>query len=254
MPCNDRDKLLYNIKELPEIFNIEPVDLFVVETLDGTSIIAWDNMIVDLSQTSFEESFNNLLSDVADVSTRLAAVETSTGVDPVVTNRLNTLENSINSIDVPAVLDDDSMVSASRQTVPTSLSVKNYVDNNINKLGTPTLEIIDDDTGYEISPTGLVTIWGKFRSTTAAQNRGCTAVTLPYTELNKIHSISLTAGTDFDDSAYSDNSLFWAARPNSSKPTTKIDICLNLYVGSSNNQGYTSKNFDWYWVVRGTTN
>ena len=253
MPCNDRDKLLYNIRELPEIFNIEPVDLFVVETLDGTSIIAWDNMIIDLSQTSFEEPFNNLITDVTAISDRLAAVESATGVDPVVTNRLNSLENSISNIDVPDVLDDDSMTSASRQTVPTSLSVKNYVDNNINNLGTPTLEIIDDDTGYEISPTGLVTIWGKFVSG-GAKNRGCNIVTLPYTALSKIHSMTLTLGSNLTDQAdaYSDNSLSWGIRPNAAEPTKKVDICLRLYYGSQSNNGYTSTAFDWYWVVRGT--
>jgi len=251
MPCNDRDKLLYNIRELPEIFNIEPVDLFVVETLDGTSIIAWDNMIIDLSQTSFEEPFNNLITDVTDISGRLAAVENATGVDPVITNRLNSIDNELNDLDIPAVLDDDSMTSASRQTVPTSLSVKNYVDNNINSLGTPTLEIIDDDTGYEISPTGLVTIWGKFTSGDD-KNGKCNTVTLPYTELSKIHSISLTAGTNLTDSTYEDNSLFWGARPNNTEPAKKIDICLRLYYGTSANQGYTTKAVDWYWVVKGT--
>jgi hypothetical protein len=251
MPCNDRDKLLYNIRELPEIFNIEPVDLFVVETLDGTSIIAWDNMIIDLSQTSFEEPFNNLITNVTDISGRLAAVESATGVDPVITNRLNSIENSIGDIDVPAVLDDDSMTSASRQTVPTSLSVKNYVDNNINNLGSPTLEIIDDDTGYEISPTGLVTIWGKFVSG-GSKNRGCNTVTLPYTALSKIHSMTLTLGSNFTDSNYPDNSLSWCIRPNTNEPTKKVDICIRLYIGSSTNNGYATGAFNWYWVVKGT--
>ena len=252
MPCNDRDKLLYNIRELPEIFNIEPVDLFVVETLDGTSIIAWDNMIIDLSQTSFEEPFNNLITDVTAISDRLAAVESATGVDPVVTNRLNSIENSIGDIVVPAVLDDDSMTSASRQTVPTSLSVKNYVDNNINSLGTPTLEIIDDNTGYEISPTGLVTIWGKFTSS-GAKNGKCNTVTLPYTGLSKIHSLTLTSGTKIEDSSYQDNSLFWSAKPNTTDPTKKIDICLSLVYGQNDaGEIYTGRTFDWYWVVKGT--
>lgn len=71
MPCNDRDKLLYNIRELPEVFNIEPVDLFVVETLDGTSIVSFDNIIIDLPQTTFEVAFNKHTTDIIELSGRL---------------------------------------------------------------------------------------------------------------------------------------------------------------------------------------
>lgn len=68
MPCNDRDRLLYNIRELPEVFNIEPVDLFVVETLDGTSIVAFENIIIDLPQTTFEVAFNKHTTDILALS------------------------------------------------------------------------------------------------------------------------------------------------------------------------------------------
>ena len=71
MPCNDRDRLLYNIRELPEVFNIEPVDLFVVETLDGTSIVAFENIIIDLPQTTFEVAFNKHTTDIIALSAKV---------------------------------------------------------------------------------------------------------------------------------------------------------------------------------------
>lgn len=88
MPCNDRDRLLYNIRELPEVFNIEPVDLFVVETLDGTSIVSFDNIIIDLPQTTFEVAFNKHTTDIIELSgkltdnidPRLQAVEAEVGI------------------------------------------------------------------------------------------------------------------------------------------------------------------------------
>jgi len=68
MPCVDRNKLVYNIKELPEVFNVEPVDLFIVETLDGTSIVSFDNIIFDLTQTTFETAFNKHTTDIQTLS------------------------------------------------------------------------------------------------------------------------------------------------------------------------------------------
>jgi len=68
MPCVDRNKLVYNIKELPEVFNVEPIDLFIVETLDGTNIVSFDNIIFDLTQTTFEIAFNKHTTDIQTLS------------------------------------------------------------------------------------------------------------------------------------------------------------------------------------------
>ena len=75
MPCSDEDKLVYNIKELPEVFNVEPVDLFVVETLAGTSIVAFENINIDITQTTFEEPFEKHTTDIEELSTKVALVE-----------------------------------------------------------------------------------------------------------------------------------------------------------------------------------
>lgn len=75
MPCSDEDKIVYNIKELPEVFNVEPVDLFVVETLAGTSIVSFENINFDISQTSFEETFNGHTTDISDLDTRVTVLE-----------------------------------------------------------------------------------------------------------------------------------------------------------------------------------
>lgn len=75
MPCSDDDKLVYNIKELPEVFNVEPVDLFIVETLAGTSIVAFENINIDISQTTFEAPFEQHTTDIQELSTKLGLVE-----------------------------------------------------------------------------------------------------------------------------------------------------------------------------------
>ena len=75
MPCSDRDKIIYNIKELPEVFNVEPVDLFIIENLAGTSIVSFDNIIFDLTQTTFEASFNKHTSDIIELSASVEALE-----------------------------------------------------------------------------------------------------------------------------------------------------------------------------------
>ena len=79
MPCVDRNKLVYNIKELPEVFNVEPVDLFIVETLDGTSIVSFDNIIFDLTQTTFEATFNKHTSDILTLSADVDQIISNSG-------------------------------------------------------------------------------------------------------------------------------------------------------------------------------
>ena len=74
MPCEDENKVIYNIKELPEVFNVEQVDLFVVETLNGTSVVSFDNIVIDLEQTTFEEEFNQHTTDILELSGKLGDV------------------------------------------------------------------------------------------------------------------------------------------------------------------------------------
>lgn len=74
MPCSDNDKIVYNIKELPEVFSIEPIDMFIVETLAGTSVVSFDNIVFDLNQTTFEEQFNKHTTDILELSSAFGLI------------------------------------------------------------------------------------------------------------------------------------------------------------------------------------
>lgn len=57
------------------------------------------------------------------------------------------------------VIDDDTMLTASSDKLSTSESIKQYVDEHTHD--EHVLAINDDDSGYEISPRGLITQWGR---------------------------------------------------------------------------------------------
>jgi len=56
------------------------------------------------------------------------------------------------------VIDDDTMLTASSDKLSTSESIKQYVDEHTHD--EHILVINDDNSGYEISPRGLITQWG----------------------------------------------------------------------------------------------
>ena len=199
MPCVDRNKLVYNIKELPEVFNVEPVDLFVVETLDGTSIVSFDNIIFDLTQTTFESTFNRHTTDIQTLS---ADVE-------LLTN------NSGSSYDHAELESSYSTVKANSASWGTSTTP------------TPTDALLED-TGYEVLPSGRIVQWGVL--TPSARQ---TTITLPKPFPNKCFNVQVSIGEDFTDSAYEDNSLIWGGYPGNSigtELTTSITVMSNLRV------------------------
>ncbi|MAN64845.1 MAG: hypothetical protein CMI60_23160, partial [Parvibaculum sp.] len=72
MPCSDNDKLIYNIKELPEAFSLTSGDLFIVEDTEGTKILAFDNFIIDLDNTTFGTTITQNATDIVALSSALS--------------------------------------------------------------------------------------------------------------------------------------------------------------------------------------
>ncbi len=68
MPCSDNDKLIYNIKELPEAFSISSGDLLVVEDIEGTKTIDFDNIIFGLDNTTFGTTITQNATDIVTLS------------------------------------------------------------------------------------------------------------------------------------------------------------------------------------------
>lgn len=98
MPVSD-SSLVYNIKDLPEVFNIEPVDLFIVETLNGTSVVSFDNIVIDLEQTNFEAQFNKHTTDILTLSSDInSLIEAVTGED--ILSEIEALNNEIDVLEV----------------------------------------------------------------------------------------------------------------------------------------------------------
>jgi hypothetical protein len=97
MPVSDSGPV-YNIKDLPEVFNIEPVDLFIVETVNGTSVVSFDNIIIDLEQTSFETEFDKHTTDILTLSSDInSALEAAAGED--VLNEIEALNNEVDVLE-----------------------------------------------------------------------------------------------------------------------------------------------------------
>tara|TARA_R110002050_G_scaffold30267_1_gene77368 strand:+ start:721 stop:2667 length:1947 start_codon:yes stop_codon:yes gene_type:complete len=69
MPCSDNDKLIYNIKELPEAFSLTSGDLLIVEDTEGTKILDYDNFIIGLDNTTFGTTVTQNATDIVALST-----------------------------------------------------------------------------------------------------------------------------------------------------------------------------------------
>jgi len=103
MPVSD-SSLVYNIKDLPEVFNIEPVDLFIVETVNGTGVVSFDNIIIDLEQTSFETEFDKHTTDILTLSSDINGALEAAGSEDVLkeiialNNEVDVLEAELEAI------------------------------------------------------------------------------------------------------------------------------------------------------------
>ena len=68
MPYIDDDKLIYNIRELPEAFSITSGDLLVVEDTEGTKTIDFNNIIIGLDNTTFGTTITQNATDIVALS------------------------------------------------------------------------------------------------------------------------------------------------------------------------------------------
>ena len=84
MPCSDNDKLIYNIKELPEAFSLTSGDLFIVEDTEGTKILDFDNFIIGLDNTTFGTTVTQNATDIVALSTAVTQSNELSGSTVVV--------------------------------------------------------------------------------------------------------------------------------------------------------------------------
>lgn len=66
-----------NIIQLPSIDTVAAGSFFIVETPDGTAIIDFENIVIDLNQTTFETEFEDLQSSVVTLSTQYVTLSSS---------------------------------------------------------------------------------------------------------------------------------------------------------------------------------
>lgn len=57
-----------NIKQLPQVNTIQSGDFLIVETIDGTGIIDYKDVVIDLEQTSFQPTIESLVAGVVALS------------------------------------------------------------------------------------------------------------------------------------------------------------------------------------------
>jgi hypothetical protein len=93
MPYIDDDKLIYNIRELPESFSITSGDLLVVEDTEGTKTIDFDNIIIGLDNTTFGTTITQNATDIVALSATNNNLTTA-----IATNTANILSLSANTV------------------------------------------------------------------------------------------------------------------------------------------------------------
>ena len=77
-----------NIINLPESFNIEPLDFFFISGINGTKVVCFDNLIFNIEQTAFEVEFNLHTTSLQSISSTVDSVfvDLSAFVDDEVNN------------------------------------------------------------------------------------------------------------------------------------------------------------------------
>ena len=68
MPCTNRDSIVYNVTELPEIFSISNGDLLLIETENGTNILDFENFVISVDNTTFGSTLSTNTTDIAALS------------------------------------------------------------------------------------------------------------------------------------------------------------------------------------------
>lgn len=97
MPCVGDNKLVYNIQELPDLLNISSGDKFIIETLDGPYLVDYDNIIIELSQTTFEDVFEGHTTEISELSAK-TNVSSISGFEDIYDNSVVNAELEILSL------------------------------------------------------------------------------------------------------------------------------------------------------------
>jgi hypothetical protein len=66
-----------NIKQLPQINAVQSGDFIIIETPDGTGVVDYKDIIIDLEQTSFQGTIESLVSTTIALSTQYASLSSS---------------------------------------------------------------------------------------------------------------------------------------------------------------------------------
>jgi len=83
MPCINRDNVIYNVRELPEVFSVAAGDLLIVETENGTNILDFENFVIGIDNTTFGSTLSTNTTDIASLSSNFNSLSSS--VDTSVT-------------------------------------------------------------------------------------------------------------------------------------------------------------------------
>lgn len=66
-----------NIKQLPQINAVQSGDFIIIETPDGTGVVDYKDIIIDLEQTSFQGTIESLVSTTIALSAQYASLSSS---------------------------------------------------------------------------------------------------------------------------------------------------------------------------------
>ena len=77
MPCINRDNVIYNVRELPEIFTVADGDLLIIETENGTNILDFENFVIGPDNTTFGSTLSTNTTDIAALSSSFDTLSSS---------------------------------------------------------------------------------------------------------------------------------------------------------------------------------
>lgn len=94
MACTNGTKTYVNIKELPEISDINNGDFLIVETPNGTNILDYQNFLVTLDNTTFGDLITTNTTNIVTLSTDLATLSSTSAT----VSQFNTLSTDLASL------------------------------------------------------------------------------------------------------------------------------------------------------------
>jgi len=77
MPCINRDNVIYNVRELPEVFSVAAGDLLLVETENGTNILDFENFVIGVDNTTFGSTLSSNTTNIATLSSSFNTLSSS---------------------------------------------------------------------------------------------------------------------------------------------------------------------------------